>query len=197
MNQRMSFLVAATTAALLVSAAAQSKPKTYTWKQFFLQYPSDWVVDRDVYNQKKKQKMVRLTSTRTSARPVAVMLVFTPDPPAPDKKYLQRPSLTALSFGFPLAKKAAGADKGDKTFVGYDQVQLGDGPAPAARVIIPRKDGKTTANVHTFVRLERRGMILGAVITTGVIGQVIEDFEFHKAIGQAYGILRSIHIAAK
>ncbi len=159
-----------------------------------MEYAADWKIDYDADHDQTRN--VRFIPQNTP-HPVVVLLAIKPEARPPDDYYREKPGLAALSFGSGIAERAAMREDSQGGFISYGQVQLGDGPAAAAQIVRTVKDSKNFASVQSFVMLNNGYLVMGAVITFGEEGQVLEAAAYHKEIAAAYALLRSIHVNPK
>jgi hypothetical protein len=164
----------------------------YSWQQFELAYPSSWKIDLE--NDENGTHTLRVAPTNASLK-VLIVLGLSPSAPPPDQKYKEVPALAGLAFAYPSTAQAA--DNKGKGLLSYCEVQLGSGPAPATQISWPTKDGKLFISTLGFTLLRHGAMVGGILTTSGQVGQVNEDPAYHKAIAEAYGILRSLRIGKK
>lgn len=165
--------------------------ESYVWKNVEIKYPSNWKIETD-----KEQDGNRNVSFIPSLPKPSLRLIFTiiPSNKPSDKYFKEKPGLAALSFGLPLAKRSAGQKNDGSALVGYNEVQLGNGPASASQILVPSPGGKIYMSVHSFVLLRNNILLFGAVVMPGQVGGVPEDASFHEQINQAYDILRNLYI---
>lgn len=173
-------------------ARAASAPHRYTWKQFELVYPAGW--KKDVDADEKGARIVSLVAT--AAKPKVVLLLsFSPEAPPQDGKFLEAPGLASLAMSYGAVCQAAGAK--DKGMLTFNEIQVGDAPAQGSQFTMPTSDGKAYASAHGFTQVRSDGMVIGFLLTSGQVGGVNDDPAYHKAIAEAYAILRTVRSGAK
>jgi hypothetical protein len=165
--------------------------ESYVWKNVEIKYPSNWKVEMDREQDGNRNVSFIPSSPKPSVR---LILTIMPSERPPDQYFKEKPGLAALRFGLPLAKRSASQKNDDSALVGYNEVQLGDGPASASQILVPSPEGNMYMSVHSFVILQNNILLFGAVVMPGQIGGVPEDAVFHQQINQAYEILRNLHI---
>jgi hypothetical protein len=160
-----------------------------------LQYLSTWEKLRE---QDHQQAHIVTLKRDTPVGPVLVALAVTRNPPPVDDRFKTRPGMAAFGFGYPLAKKVAGSPKGDGATASFGEMALKDGPAPAARIVVPApgSDGKLVM-VDAGVQISDGVMLAAAVVTHGKVDDLTDDVAFHAAVREAYAILRTFGVDKK
>lgn len=165
--------------------------ESYVWKNVEIILPSNWKIETDREQDGKRNVSFIPILPKPSVR---LLVTIIPSNKAPDKYFVEKPGLVALGFGLPLAERSAGKKNNSSALFGFNEVQLGDGPASASQILVPSSGGKSYVSVHSFVILRNNILLFGAVVMLGQVGGVPEDVGFHQQINQAYEILRSLHI---
>lgn len=163
----------------------------YVWKNVEIEYPSAWKLETDVEQDGKRHLRFIPSLAKPSLR---LIISIIPSDKPPDRYFEEKPSLAALGFGLPLAKRSVGQKADVDPLIGFNEVQLGDGPAAASQIILSAHGDKKYISVHSFVTLRNNILIFGAVVMPGQLGGIPEDVDFHEQVSQTYEILRNLHI---
>jgi hypothetical protein len=137
-----------------------------------------------------------------------------------------RPDVTVVVQGFISTKSAATAPRtaGDMLWlllktpqdalppavlagptISFDRIETGDGPAPAARIIVPARDGKPPESWHGFtcvggsavIRTRAWTPVPGTIVNARVPeeGPDAPSGEYLRALDEAYAIVRTVAIS--
>lgn len=80
----------------------------------------------------------------------------------------------------------------DAALLSYDRPVVAGKPAGGARIYVPLPDGKRFVSVHSMVQSTPKRVLMAAVLTTGMAGQVNKIQAHHDAIREAYAMLRGL-----
>ena len=155
-----------------------------------MEIPSSWKMESEADD--NGTRILRLAATTAKPRLVLV-LTLAPSMPQQDAKYLQVPGLAGVALSYPAVAQAAGNK--DDAMLTLSEVQLGIGPAAAAQLIIPSKDRKNFVSAHSFSKMKDGLLLAGFLLTFGQPGGINEDPTYHRAIAEAYAMLRTIQIS--
>jgi hypothetical protein len=189
----LTFSLASATESDSDSDDEEESKKHYQWNDFSLAYPeSGWTLVEqggDAYSMN-----VKLHADRE--QPLSLVLTLKTDMPARDEKYDENPAMTSVAFGLPIALKLAQKQE-ERITASFAPMNFSDYWELAARFQIMDSDQRRFHLVEAFHYFPEAGenyAVLGAILTQGQVGEVIEEPEYYQYVYEVYDIIQNITV---
>jgi hypothetical protein len=176
--------------AILATSVAQAEDlKTFEWKGVSFSYPQSWKLQQGAAD---NQDAVNLQLLSESTPPVSLIINLNADKSMQGGTAEQSGKI-GEAFCLPIALQLA--EKAEQRIYHMpSRIQVAGKTMKSVSIVVEREaqGQKTFNNLHCFAGLGDGRVAVGAIISAGVPGQIMQQQPFLDATGQAYDIVDSI-----
>ena len=172
-----------------VTASAADDMKRFEWKNVSFRYPAAWKVQEIKAPTENSHRLLLNSQTNP---PVTVSMNLTKDASMLGADPSQAGKI-GESFCLPSALKLAKKAE-EKIYHMPTRIQVAGKSSQSVLMMVEREAGeqKTFSSLHCFATYDPGTMALGAIISGGVRGKILNQAPFLEATEQAYDMLDSI-----
>ena len=171
------------------AASAAEELTTYKWENVSFRYPAAWKVQEIKAPTENSRRLLLKSQTNP---PVNISMNMTKDASMLGADPSQAGKI-GESFCLPSALKLAKKAE-EKIYHMPTRIQIAGKNSKSVLMIVEQEAGvqKTFSSLHCFAAYDSSAMALGAIISGGVRGKILNQAPFLEATEQAYDMLDSI-----
>jgi hypothetical protein len=167
--------------------------KQYTWDQFRLTYPAQgWQLkERD-----SDEHTMNLQLVSERERDLAIVMTLKNNMPPRDANYEENPAMASSAFGLPIALELADKEE-ERIAVSFAPMNFDEHWELAAHFLVADAEGngfKLIEAFHYFPESDENYALLGAIMSSGQKGELVEETAHYDYLYQAYEIVQSVQV---